>query len=106
AGVSGAAGGAAVALRQCGGRGYYVIGLYGSAAYGLAFAISMAAKWRIMGLIYGWIRGEGLAWQKDLVRRRKYQIATLLMVCVFVTRLVVKLPLYCVDDVVSLCAVR
>lgn len=106
AGVIGVAVSAAVALLQGDARGYYVIGFYVSAAYGLAFAISMAAKWPIMGLIYGWIRGEGLAWQKDLVRRRKYQIATLLMVCVFATRLVVQLPMYWADDVVALGAAR
>lgn len=106
AGVIGVAVSAAVALLQDDARGYYVIGFYVSAAYGLGFAISMLAKWPIMGLIYGWIRGEGLAWQKDLVRRRKYQIATLLMVLVFGARLVIQLPMYWANDVVALGAAR
>lgn len=106
AGVIGVAVSAAVALLQDDARGYYVIGFYVSAAYGLAFAISMAVKWPIMGLIYGWIRGEGVAWQKDLIRRRKYQIATLLMVLVFGSRLVIQLPMYWANDVVALGTAR
>lgn len=106
AGVIGVAVSAGVALLQDDARGYYVIGFYVSAAYGLAFAISMAVKWPVMGLIYGWIRGEGVAWQKDLIRRRKYQIATLLMVLVFAARLVIQLPMYWADDVVALGTAR
>ena len=106
AGVLGVGVSAAVALLQDDARGYYVIGFYVSAAYGLAFAISMVLKWPIMGLIYGWIRGEGLGWQKDFVRRRKYQIATVLMVLVFASRLIVQLPMYWADDVVALGTAR
>lgn len=106
AGVLGVAVSAWVAIQQGDARGYYVIGFYISAAYGAVFAVSMAARWPIMGLIYGWIRGEGVAWQKDLVRRRKYQIATLLMVLVFVSRLVVQLPMYWAENVVALGTAR
>jgi len=106
AGVFGVAVSAAVALMQNDARGYYVIGFYISAAYGAAFAISMAVKWPIMGLIYGWIRGEGVRWQKDPVRRRKYQIATLLMVLVFAARLLVQLPMYWANDIVALGTAR
>lgn len=106
AGVLGVAVSAAVALLQDDARGYYVIGFYISAAYGAVFALSMAVKWPIMGLIYGWIRGEGIGWQKDLIRRRKYQIATLLMVLVFGSRLLVQLPMYWADDVVALGTAR
>lgn len=106
AGVFGVAVSAAVALMQNEARGYYVIGFYISAAYGAAFALSMAVKWPIMGLIYGWIRGEGVTWQKRPVRRRKYQIATLLMVLVFAARLIIQLPMYWADDVVALGTAR
>ena len=106
AGVLGVAVSAAVALLQDDARGYYVIGFYISAAYGAAFAISMTVKWPIMGLIYGWIRGEGVDWQRDPIRRRKYQVATLLMVLVFAARLIVQLPMYWADDVVALGTAR
>src|SRR5690625_454436 len=106
AGVFGVAVSAAVALLQDDARGYYVIGFYISAAYGAVFALSMIFKWPLMGLIYGWIRGEGVTWQKDLLRRRKYQIATLLMVLVFASRLVVQLPMYWDDNVVALGTAR
>lgn len=106
AGVFGVAVSAAMALMQDDARGYYVIGFYVSAAYGLAFVVSMLVKWPLMGLIYGWIRGEGVGWQKDLVRRRKYQIATFLMVLVFGSRLAIQLPLYWANDVVALGSAR
>lgn len=106
AGVFGVAVSAAMALMQDDARGYYVIGFYVSAAYGLVFVVSMLVKWPLMGLIYGWIRAEGVAWQKDLLRRRKYQIATLLMVLVFGSRLAIQLPLYWANDVVALGTAR
>lgn len=106
AGVFGVAVSAAVALLQDDARGYYVIGFYISAAYAVIFALSIAVKWPIMGLIYGWIRGEGIGWQKDLFRRRKYQIATFLMVLVFTARLIVQLPMYWADNVVALGTAR
>src|SRR5699024_1218982 len=59
AGVFGVAVSAAMALMQDDARGYYVIGFYVSAAYGLVFLVSVLIKWPLMGLIYGWIRGEG-----------------------------------------------
>lgn len=85
---------AAVALLQDSAGGYFVPGFYISAAYGLVFAISMLVKWPLLGLIFGWIRGEGVSWQKNVLRRRKYQLATFFMVLVFVARLVIQLPLY------------
>jgi len=106
AGVFGVAVSAAMALMQDDARGYYVIGFYVSAAYGLVFLVSVLIKWPLMGLIYGWIRGEGVTWKKDLVRCRKYQIATLLMVLVFGSRLAIQLPLYWVNDVVALGTAR
>lgn len=106
AGVFGVAVSAAVALLQDDARGYYVVGFYISAAYGAVFALSMVFKWPLMGLIYGWIRGEGITWQKDLIQRRKYQIATLLMVGVFAARLIVQLPMYWDDNVVALGTAR
>jgi len=106
AGVFGVAVSAAVALLQGDARGYYVMGFYISAAYGAVFALSMAVKWPIMGLIYGWIRGEGVEWQKHPIRRRRYQVATLLMVLVFAARLIVQLPMYWSHDVAALGTAR
>ena len=106
AGVLGVAVSAAVALLQDDARGYYVMGFYISAAYGAVFALSMAVKWPIMGLIYGWIRGEGVEWQKNPIRRRRYQVATLLMVLVLAARLIVQLPMYWANDVVALGTAR
>lgn len=97
---------AAVALLQNDAGGYFVPGFYISGAYGLAFLVSMIVKWPIMGLIFGWIRGEGVSWQKDPVRRRRYQLATFLMVAVFIARLAVQLPLYWSDQEVLLGVMR
>ena len=97
---------AAVALMQGSAGGYFVPGFYISAAYGLAFLISMTVKWPIMGLIFGWIRGEGVSWQRDAIRRRKYQLATFFLVCVFTVRLAVQLPLYLAGEDVMLGVMR
>src|SRR5699024_10813495 len=51
-------------------------------------------------------RSEGVEWQKNPIRRRRYQVATLLMVLVFAARLIVQLPMYWANDVVALGTAR
>src|SRR5699024_894465 len=59
-----------------------------------------------MGLVYGYIWGEGVTWKKDLVRGRKGSSGTLLLVVGFGSRLAIQLPLYWVYDVVALGTAR
>lgn len=73
---------------------FYLPGFFTNAAYILAMVVSIFAKWPIAGLLFGFIRNEGLDWRKDPVRVRAYQLGTWIIVSVLVLRLVVQVPLY------------
>ena len=87
-------------------KDYYVPGFYTNAAYGAAMLLSIAARWPFMGLVFGFIRGEGTQWRADRRRQRAYAIATGAIIAVFALRLAVQLPLYFADQVQALGAAR
>lgn len=94
AGLIGVAVCALVALRSGQAIDYYVTGFWISGAYGIAMLISVAVGWPLLGVLFGYIRGEGMAWREQPRRRRAYQLATLLLAAMFLLRLGVQLPLY------------
>lgn len=83
-------------------RDYYTPGFFINAAYGLALLISMAIRWPILGVVFGYIRGEGTGWREDPLRMKAYRLATGFVVIMFAARLAVQLPLYFADDVAAL----
>lgn len=87
-------------------RDYYVPGFFINIAYILAFAISAFIKWPVMGLLFGFIRGENVEWRKDKARLRIYTAATWLLIGVLSLRLAVQVPLYFADAVTALGTAR
>lgn len=87
-------------------RDYYVPGFFISAAYLLGLMISIFAKWPLVGLLFGFIRNEGVAWRTETDRLRRYSIATWIICAVFLLRLAVQLPMYFADQVVALGVAR
>lgn len=77
---------------------FYVLGFFTNLGYILAMSISIAVRWPIAGLLFGFIRNEGLDWRKDPKRVRAYAIGTWVIVAVLVLRLVVQVPLYFMGD--------
>ena len=77
---------------------FYVLGFFTNLGYILAMAISVAVRWPIAGLLFGFIRNEGLEWRKDPKRVKAYAIGTWVIVAVLVLRLVVQVPLYFMGD--------
>ncbi|MGY3317559.1 DUF3159 domain-containing protein [Arthrobacter sp. TE12232] len=73
---------------------FYVLGFFTNMGYILAMSISVAVRWPIAGLLFGFIRNEGLDWRKDPKRVKAYGIGTWVIVSVLVLRLVVQVPLY------------
>jgi hypothetical protein len=73
---------------------FYLPGFFTNAAYIVAMVISIAVKWPVAGLLFGFIRNEGLDWRKDPARVKAYRIGTWIIVAVLVLRLVVQVPLY------------
>lgn len=77
---------------------FYLPGFFTNAAYILAMVTSIAIKWPVAGLLFGFIRNEGLDWRKDPVRLRAYRLGTWIIVAVLVLRLVVQVPLYLMGE--------
>ena len=105
-GVAGVAICAFVALRSGDGATYFVPGFYLNGAYILAFLVSIAVKWPVAGLLFGFIRGENLDWRTVPVRLKAYIWASWIIVAVFALRLAVQLPLYLADNVAALGTMR
>ncbi|MCH8562393.1 DUF3159 domain-containing protein [Nesterenkonia sp. YGD6] len=97
---------ALVAYRTGDARDFYAWGFLINAGYLLAFLISILVKWPFLGLLFGVVRGEGLDWRKDPARRRRYSLATWLLLAVPALRLIVQVPLYLADDVAGLGTAR
>jgi Protein of unknown function (DUF3159) len=73
---------------------FYLPGFFTNAAYIAAMVLSIAVKWPVAGLLFGFIRNEGLDWRKDPARLKAYRLGTWIIVAVLVLRLVVQVPLY------------
>ena len=73
---------------------FYVLGFFTNLGYILAMSISIAVRWPFAGLLFGFIRNEGLDWRKNPGRVKAYQLGTWVIIAVLVLRLVVQVPLY------------
>jgi hypothetical protein len=73
---------------------FYVLGFFTNVAYILAMSLSIAVRWPFAGLIFGFIRNEGLEWRKNPARVKAYRIGTWVIVAVLALRLLVQVPLY------------
>ncbi|WP_104103070.1 DUF3159 domain-containing protein [Arthrobacter sp. 08Y14] len=97
---------AVFALRSGSGTEFFLPGFFVNAAYILAFAVSIAVRWPVAGLLFGFIRGENLEWRANRKRVRAYALATWIIIAVFALRLGVQLPLYLADNVGALGTMR
>ena len=77
---------------------FYVLGFLTNAAYITGMVISIALRWPIAGLLFGFIRNEGLEWRKDPARVRAYRLGTWVIVAVLALRLLVQVPLYLLGE--------
>lgn len=106
AGLIGVLASAALALWTGNARDNYVLGFFTNAAYALALLVSLLVRWPVLGLIVGFLMGDGLAWRDDRRKYRAAQFLTLVWIGLFVARLAVQLPFYLVDNVEALGAMR
>ncbi len=81
---------------------FYVVGILVQLAYALAYLVSLAVGWPLLGVLLGPLLGEGFRWHSDPPRRRAYWWASWIWFCVFAIRVGVQVPLYLQDKVVSL----
>lgn len=98
AGIIGIAVSAALALFTGRAENFYLSGFLTNAGYIVALVASVLVRWPLMGVVFGFLRNEGLHWRQDAVRARQYRLGTWIMVAVLGLRLVVQVPLYFMGD--------
>jgi hypothetical protein len=106
AGLIGVAGSAILAILTDKPENNFVPGFFIDAAYALALLVSVLVRWPLLGLIAGYLVGDGVAWRSDKQKLRPMQLLTLCWVGLFVARLIVQLPFYFAGDVEWLAATR
>lgn len=106
AGLVGVAFCAFVAQRTGNAEDFFLPGFYINGAYIVAMAASVVFRWPFAGLIFGFIRNEGIEWRKDPARVRAYALATWIIVGVLALRLVVQVPLYLAENIAALGSTR
>ena len=94
AGLVGVGISAFVASRTQTGEGYFIPGLLQNIGYGLAFLISILIGWPLIGVIVGFLTGQGVGWRGDAELRRAYSAASWIWVGLFGLRVAVQGPLY------------
>jgi hypothetical protein len=93
---------AAIALATGRASNFYILGILVQASYAVAYLVSLAIGWPLLGVIVGPLLGEGFRWHSVPARRRAYFWASCVWFVVFLVRIAVQLPLYLQDRVVSL----
>ena len=84
----------------------FVLGFVTNGVYAAALLISIAVGWPIIGLIAGYLMGEGTAWRRIALKRRIFAILTLCWAGMFLLRLAVQVPLYLSGNVEWLAATK
>lgn len=95
-----------IASRTGKAENFFLPGLLLNVAYASAFAISIAARWPLVGVIFAGLSQSGTAWRKDPARLRAFNRATWIFVVLFLVRIAVQLPLYLADALVALGTAR
>nr|WP_218844944.1 DUF3159 domain-containing protein [Microbacterium pseudoresistens] len=84
----------------------FVVGFITNIAYGGAFVVSALVRWPLIGVVVGFLVGEGLAWRRDPRKRRLFFWLSIAWGALFLTRLAVQLPFYFAGDVATLGTVK
>ncbi|SJN23319.1 PROBABLE CONSERVED INTEGRAL MEMBRANE ALANINE AND LEUCINE RICH PROTEIN [Microbacterium esteraromaticum] len=84
----------------------FVIGFITNIAYGAAFLVSALVRWPLIGVVVGFLTGEGLSWRKDATKRRVFAWLSVAWALLFLLRLGIQLPFYFQGDVATLGTVK
>ncbi len=106
AGLIGVGASAALALWTGRAEDNYVLGFYTNAAYAVALLVSLLVGWPLIGLIVGFLLGDGTSWRTERRKLRAMQFLTLIWLGLFTARLIVQVPFYFAGNVEALGATR
>ncbi|MEV4759496.1 DUF3159 domain-containing protein [Micromonospora sp. NPDC049559] len=97
---------ALVALRTGRASDFFLLQLVSNAASALAWLVSIAVRWPLLGVVVGTVLGQRGRWRRDPALLRAYRRGSAVWVLQYVVRLAVLVPLYYADQVVALAAAR
>ncbi len=79
-------------------KGFFLFGIWASLVYGSVFAASILVRYPLVGVIWSFLNGHGMAWRSDRKALFAYDMATLTWVLVFAARFIVQRWLYDEDQ--------
>lgn len=79
-------------------RGFFLYGIWYSLVAGIAFALSVALRWPLVGVIWSVLNGSGYGWRADRRARLGYDVATVVWAGFFLARFGVQRWLYNADE--------
>lgn len=85
---------------------FFLPGLLTNLAYGSVFIVSIFVGWPALGVVMGYLTGDGSRWRQDKRLRRTYAAASWIWVGVFFLRLSVQGPLYLAGAIEALGVAR
>jgi hypothetical protein len=97
---------ALIALRTGRAADFFLLQIVTNAASALAWLVSIAIRWPLLGVVVGGVLGQRTRWRRDPALVRAYGRGSAVWVLQYVLRLAVLLPLYAADQVIALTAAR
>jgi Protein of unknown function (DUF3159) len=97
---------ALIVLRTGRAADFFLLQLVTNAASALAWIVSIAIRWPLLGVIVGAALGQRARWRRDPALMRAYSRGSAVWVMQYVVRVAVFLPLYAADQVLALTAAR
>ena len=105
-GLLGVAVAALIALHTGRAVDFFLVQIVANAVSAMAWAVSIAVRWPLLGIVVGAALGQRTRWRRDPDLVRGYQRASWIWVAQYVVRLAVFLPLYLADAAVALGVAR
>lgn len=87
-----------IAYRTGSAKGFFLFGIWASLVYGSVFLASILVRYPLVGVIWSFLNGHGMAWRSDRKAMFAYNMATLTWVLVFAARFIVQRWLYDEDQ--------
>lgn len=85
---------------------FFLPGVITNAVYGTVFLVSILIRWPLLGVIVGFLTGQGTSWRSSRELQRLFAAASWIWVGLFALRLSLQVPLYLAGEVEALGAVR
>ncbi|MEU4645556.1 DUF3159 domain-containing protein [Micromonospora sp. NPDC023814] len=97
---------ALVALRTGRAENFFLVQLLSNAASALAWVVSIAVRWPLLGVVVGVALGQRSRWRRDPALLRAYGRGSWVWAATYVLRVLVFLPLWLGGQVVALTVAR